>query len=131
MKGSTVRIVLIVAAVAFAALLPMVAASRSGDPLPRELRIVAKDMNFYVDGEQTPNPTLRFKAGEQIRLVLRNEDGGMTHDFVIKEWNVATETLTDKGTEDTLVFRVPKQRGSTAYQCSPHSEMMRGNVHID
>jgi FtsP/CotA-like multicopper oxidase with cupredoxin domain len=131
MKGSVVRIVLMVAAVASVALLPMVAASRSGDPLPREVRIVAKDMAFYVNGEQTPNPTLRFKAGERIRLVLRNEDTGMTHDFVIKEWNVATGTLTDKGAEDTIVFRVPKQRASTAYRCSPHSEMMRGSVHID
>jgi FtsP/CotA-like multicopper oxidase with cupredoxin domain len=131
MKGSVVRIVLMVAAVGSAALLPIVAASRSGDPLPREVRIVARDMNFYVDGEQMPNPTLRFKAGEQIRLVLRNEDTGMTHDFVINEWNVATETLSEKGAEDTVMFRVPKQRASTAYQCSPHSEMMRGSVHID
>ena len=120
-----------VGAVGVAALLPIVAASRGGDPAPRELRIVAKDMTFYVDGEQTANPTLRFKAGEHIRLVLRNEDAGMTHDFVIKEWDVATETLTDKGAEDTVVFRVPKQRASTAYQCSPHSEMMRGSVRVD
>jgi Flp pilus assembly protein CpaB len=131
MKGSVVRIVLMAGAVGVAALLPIVAASRGGDPAPRELRIVAKDMTFYVDGEQTANPTLRFKAGEHIRLVLRNEDAGMTHDFVIKEWDVATETLTDKGAEDTIVFRVPEQRASTAYQCSPHSEMMRGSVRVD
>jgi hypothetical protein len=131
MKGSTVRIVLIVAAVGGAALLPMVAASRSGDPAPRELRIVAKDMTFYVNGEPTANPALRFTPGERIRLVLRNEDAGITHDFVIKEWNVATETLTDKGAEDTIVFRVPKERAPAGYYCSPHSEMMRGGVHID
>jgi plastocyanin len=131
MKGSIIRVVLIVAAVGGAALLPIVAASRGGDPAPREIRIVARDMIFYVDGEQSANPTLRFKAGERIRLVLRNDDAGMTHDFVIKEWNVATETLTDKGAEDTIVFRVPKQRAPTGYYCSPHSEMMRGSVHID
>ena len=131
MKGSAVRIVLMVAAVGFVAFLPIVAASRSGDPSPREVRIVVKDMTFYVNGEQTPNPTLRFKAGERIRLVLRNEDTGMTHDFVIKEWNIATETLTEKGAEDTVVFRVPKQRASTAYRCTPHAEMMKGSVYID
>jgi hypothetical protein len=131
MKGSIVRIVLMVAAVAgVAASVPIAVASRGGDPA-REVRIVARDMTFYVDGQETGNPTLRFKAGEQIRLVLRNDDAGMTHDFVIKEWNVATETLIDKGAEDTIVFRVPKQRASTGYYCSPHSEMMRGSVHID
>lgn len=132
MKGSAVRIVLIVAAaIGVGALVPIAVASRGGDPAPREVRIVAKDMTFYVDGQAMANPAIRFKPGEQIRLVLRNEDAGMTHDFVIREWNVATETLSERGAEDTIVFRVPKHRASTSYRCTPHSEMMRGSVYID
>jgi hypothetical protein len=132
MKGSTVRIV-VVAAIACAVLVPIVVASRDGDgdAALREVRVVARDMTYYVDGQQAANPTLRLKAGERIRLVLRNEDGGMTHDFVIKDWNVATKTLDEKGQEDAVVFRVPNRRSTAAYQCTPHSEMMRGSVQVN
>jgi plastocyanin len=132
MKGLRVRIAIVVA-VACAALVPIAVASRGGDgdPAPREIRVVARDMTYYINGQQAPNPTLTFKAGERIRLVLRNEDGGMTHDFVIKEWDVATKTLDEKGQEDAVVFRVPNRRSTTAYQCTPHSEMMRGSVQVN
>ena len=132
MKVSTSRIVLIVAvAVACAAIVPIVIASRGADPVPREMRVVVRDMAFYVDGQETPNPELRFNAGERIRLVLRNEDGGMSHDLVIKDWNVATKILNEKGQEDVVEFRVPGRRSSAAYQCTPHSEMMRGSVQVN
>ena len=144
MKGLTVR-VLIIAAVAGALLVPIVVASRpstgsgrsaaveerDGDPAPREIKVVARDMTFYVDGQLDPNPTLRFKAGERIRLLLRNEDGGMVHDLVIKDWNVTTKSLDEKGQEDAVVFRVPNRRSTAAYQCTPHSEMMRGSIQVD
>lgn len=132
MKGSTNRIVLIVAvAMACAALVPIVLASRGGDPAPRDVRVVVRDMAFYVDGQETPNPTLRFKAGEKIRLVLRNEDGGMNHDLVISDWDVATKTLNEKGQEDTIVFRVPRSRSTAGYKCTPHPQMMQGSVQVD
>lgn len=132
MKGSVLRIVLVLGtAVACAALLPLVAASRAGDPAPRELTIVAREMAFFVDGQPTPNPALAFKAGERVRLVLRNEDRGMTHDFVITPWGVATKTLTEKGAQDVVEFRVPRQRGSSDYQCTPHAAMMRGRITVE
>jgi Copper binding proteins, plastocyanin/azurin family len=132
MKATLVRIELIAAAaVACLALLPIVAASRAGDPEPRDVVIVARDMTFYVDGQETPNPTLRFRAGERIRLVLRNEDAGITHDFVINAWNVATRSLGDKGAQDSVVFRVPAERAPATYRCTPHSEMMRGGIQVD
>ena len=138
MKGPLVRIALIVSIVAAAAAvwLPGLVASRSGgeaerDPKSREIRIVARDMTFYVNGVETPNPTLRVKAGEKVRLVLRNEDAGLTHDFAVQAWKVATKTLTEKGQEDSVVFRVPAQRGATAYQCTPHAEMMKGSIQVE
>ena len=126
MRKSAVRL-MIVAAVAIAAAVTVLAAAAK----PREIHIVAKDMAFYVNGDPTPNPTLRVKAGEQIRLVLRNEDPGMTHDFAVAAWEVATKTLTAKGAQDSVKFRVPKQRGTIPYQCTPHSQMMKGTITIE
>lgn len=132
MRKTTVRLSLVVvAAVASAALLPIVVASRDSGAKAREITVVAKGMTFYVDGDTSPNPTLRVKAGEQIRLVLRNEDPGMTHDFVVKDWKISTKTLAVKGDQDIVEFRVPPQRGDTAYQCTPHAQMMNGRIRIE
>ena len=60
----------------FAALLPVMS-----EPRAREVTLVARDMAFYLEGDtRTPNPTIEVKAGERIRVVLRNEDRGMTHE---------------------------------------------------
>ena len=50
-------------------------------------------MTFYLDGQADPNPTLRLRAGETVRLVLRNDDEGMTHDFAIPGWKAATKRI--------------------------------------
>lgn len=118
---------LAVALVAGVAMLPAPASTDAG---AREVRIVARDMAFYVDGDDRPNPTLRFRAGEQIRLVLRNEDAGMDHDFAIGNWRVGTKLLEGTG-EDAVTFRVPEARGSESYACTPHSGMMRGAIDIE
>lgn len=116
-----------------AALLPIVAASgdRAASPAPREIRLVAKDMTFYLEGQTTPNPTLRVRAGEQIRLVLRNETPGMSHDLVIKPWQVQTPMLAKNGEEAAVSFRVPDRTGTETYNCTPHAEMMRGSITIE
>jgi plastocyanin len=132
MQGSSVRIygfvgLFVVAVLGGVALLAMNASSI--DP-PREVRLVARDMTFYVAGQDTPNPTLRFRAGETIRLVLRNEDPGMTHDFAVKSWKLASRLLEGKG-ETTLEFRVPDAAGTQTYSCTPHSRMMRGSIEVE
>ena len=133
MKKSLGRSGFIVAAVLLAAaLLPIVGASddRATSP-PREFRLVAKDMTFYLEGHSTPNPTLRVRAGEQIRLVLRNETPGMSHDLVIKPWQVQTPMLATEGEEAAVSFRVPDRTGTETYNCTPHAEMMRGSITIE
>jgi plastocyanin len=95
----------------------------------REIHVVAKEMTFYVEGETTPNPTLHAAPGERIRLVLRNSDPGMSHDFTIRSWSVGTRLLKGKG-EDRIEFTVPETRGSHAYSCTPHSEMMGGTIQV-
>lgn len=121
------------AVIAFAALaatlLPMIASSRKDDV--REIRVVARDMTFYVDGKLEPNPTIVVRAGEQIRVRVLNDDPGMRHDFSVKAWQVATRMLEDKGEEDLVTFRVPKERGEIVYTCTPHSRMMTGKLRIE
>lgn len=119
--------VIVVAALAAAALLPMLGASREHD---REVRLVAIDRTFYVEGEPTPNPTLRLRAGERVRLVLRNEDEGMRHDLKIREWNVAVPPISGKG-ERAVSFRVPDWRGIASYACTPHASSMAGSIAIE
>jgi plastocyanin len=103
------------------------------DPGPpsREIVLVARNMAFYLDGNPTPNPTLRLKAGEQVTLVLRSEDAGITHDFAVKSWNVGTPLLNGKGAV-SVSFRVPDRRdGPQEYVCSAHAVMMKGAIEAE
>jgi hypothetical protein len=111
------------------ALLPMAASSSTG--AVRSIDVVVRDMAFYVDGGTTPNPEIRLKAGERIRLRVRNEDAGMRHDFAISAWTVATKMLQERGEEDVIEFRVPEARGTSSYTCTPHRKMMSGALRVE
>jgi plastocyanin len=134
-KNTLVRAVcLLVALTAIAALVPLVggvglvAGGELGSKTsPREIHVTVKDMTFYVDGQTDANPTLYAQSGERIRLVLHNTDSGMSHDFTIDAWKVRTRVLKGKG-QDSVEFTVPESRGSHAYRCTPHSEMMSGTI---
>jgi FtsP/CotA-like multicopper oxidase with cupredoxin domain len=126
--GKYIRIAVVVAvAVSGAVMLPRIVSSREA---VRDVTVVVRNMAYYVDGENTPNPALRFAAGEQVRLTLRNEDRGMSHDFSVKSWGVATKVLDGKG-QDTVTFRVPRSNASTSYTCTPHTAMMNGAIVIE
>ena len=134
MKNPFVRAALLVVGIASAAaLVPLMGrggVARGGpgtEGSPREIQLVVKDMTYYVDGQDEPNPTLQARPGERIRLILRNTDGGMSHDFTIEEWKVRTRVLKGKG-EDAVEFTVPEARGSHEYRCTPHSAMMSGTI---
>lgn len=120
-------IAITIAAVAVS-LLPMLASSGTGNV--REVRLVVRDMTYYLDGSTEPNPTLQFRAGEQVRLVLKNDDPGMDHDFVIPAWDTRTKLLEGRG-EDMVLVKVPDTRGTETYQCTPHSGMMRGSIRVE
>jgi plastocyanin len=121
------------AVLAAAALLPIVGASRdyAATASPREIRLTARDMAFYLEGHDEPNPTLTVRAGEQIRLVLRNAMPGMAHDLVIASWQVQTSMLQKKDEETVVSFRVPDGAETVTYHCTPHAEMMRGSINIE
>ena len=111
-----------------ATLLPMLASSPAEEV--REIRLVVRAMNFYVEGESQPNPTLTVRAGEQVRLILKNDDPGMSHDFVVKDWDVATKILEDRGQQDTITFKAPSAPGENVYHCTPHAQLMRGTIRV-
>jgi plastocyanin len=125
---------LVVVAIGALALVPRVAGdvlngANGGSPM-REIHLVAKDMTFYVAGQDVPNPTLHARPGERLRIILSNTDVGMSHDFVIRSWSVNTRLLKGKG-QDSIEFTVPNTRGSHSYSCSPHAEMMGGAIVVD
>jgi len=121
---------IVISVVAFAAtLLPIVASP--GDDAVRDIQIVVRDMTFYVEGSSEPNPAITFRAGERVRIRLRNEDPGMRHDFSIRSWAVATRMLDDRGEEDEILFRVPTIRGAETYRCTPHATMMTGTIRVE
>jgi plastocyanin len=111
--------------VAVALTLPRIVSSRED---ARTVTLVVRNMTYYLEGNDTPNPSLTFAAGEQVRLTLRNEDPGMSHDFTIRPWSVSTKILDGKG-QDTVTFRVPSgSEGPASYTCTPHSAMMSGRI---
>jgi plastocyanin len=118
------------AAVMVGALVSGAIALSARGPGPREIRIVARDMTFYLEGQTDPNPTLRLRAGESVRLVLRNDDPGMSHDFAIPDWKAATKRI-DGGEQVAITFRVPGQPSSQTYRCRPHSAIMRGTILVE
>jgi plastocyanin len=109
--------------------LPLAAGSGTAGAPTREIVMVARNMAFYIDGDPTPNPALRLRAGEKVRLVLRNADPGVTHNFAVAEWGLATRDLHGEGTGQ-LEFLVPDVPGPREYQCTPHAAMMRGTIDV-
>ena len=125
-----IRIGAVVIGVVFlAALLPIMGLSREADEV-REIRLVARDMTYYVEGQEEPNPALKFRAGERVKVVLRNDDEGMEHDFTVRSWEVAIPVIEGKGSS-SVTFTVPQLRGSHAYSCTPHPSSMRGVIVIE
>jgi hypothetical protein len=97
-------------------------------PLDREITLVARGMAFYQLGDPvTPNPVIRLNAGERVRIVLRNEDRGITHDFAVPAFDEALDRI-DWNEEGQVTFDVPRTAGRYEYICRPHMLMMRGQI---
>ena len=113
---------------AFAVILPRVVSS-SSDPV-REIHLVARDMTYYLDGQNDPNPTLHISRGEHVRIRLSNRDPGMSHDFGVRAWKKGTRLIDGPG-DAVVEFTAPAVPGDAAYACTPHGEMMRGTIRIE
>jgi plastocyanin len=119
----------LVAAMAGLMLLAALLPARSSTPT-REITLVVRGMAFYIDGDlSTPNPTLEVKAGERVRVVLRNQDRGMTHDFAVPVVAAATN-IVDWDESGDVTFDVRDTPGTYEYVCRPHRLMMRGTIRV-
>ena len=94
----------------------------------REITLVVKGMAFYLEGDpMTANPTIEVKAGERVRVIVRNEDRGLTHNFAVPVLG-AELTLLRWNESDDLIFEAPDKPGAYEYVCMPHQLMMRGTI---
>jgi plastocyanin len=101
----------------------------SGTP-NREIVLVVKGMSFYLESDPlTPNPTLEIKAGERVRVVVHNQDRGMTHNFAVPALDVDMDLMRWSESGD-VVFVAPDAPGTYEYICGPHQLMMRGTIRV-
>jgi plastocyanin len=114
---------------AFGGVSRLVPSSAGQQREPREVTLVARNMTFYVSGDSTPNPTIRLTAGENVRVVLRNEDAGIEHDFSVSALDLRVPVTTGASIE-SAVMRVPLRPGGYEYVCTPHAQMMKGRIEI-
>jgi len=115
----------IVAVLLRAVLLPALTATPT-----REITLVTSGMAFYIEGDAgTPNPTIEVTAGERVRIVLRNQDRGMTHDFAVPAVAAAMDAIRWNESGD-VTFDVPDTPGTYQYECRPHRLMMRGVLRV-
>jgi plastocyanin len=120
----------VVAAVAVAmivgAFIPLLSQTPS-----REVTLVVRGMTFYAaDDPSVPNPTIEVRAGETVRLVLRNEDRGMTHDFAVPALAGVATKLVNFNETGTVTIDVPNEPGVYEYVCRPHRPLMRGTIRV-
>jgi plastocyanin len=96
----------------------------------RQVTVVAKGMAFYLEDDfGTPNPIIEVKAGERVRVVLKNQDRGLTHDFAVPVVSAVTKALTWNQT-GKVAFTAPKTPGTYEYFCQPHKLMMKGTIRV-
>ena len=95
----------------------------------REITLVTRDMAFYLDGGETPNPVLTMRAGETVRIVLRNEDNGIAHNFEVGAWGQDVPTA-KRGSSTSALIDAPDRPGRHVYVCGPHSALMRGIIDV-
>jgi plastocyanin len=97
----------------------------------REITLVARGMAFYLESDpSTPNPTIRVKAGERIRIVLKNDDRGFVHDFAVPAVDEAVDQI-NWNESSASTFSMPSTPGTYEYVCQPHRLMMSGTVVVE
>jgi plastocyanin len=112
------------------AAMALVALGGSSKSEVRDITVVARGVAFYVDGRPDANPVLRVEAGEQVRLLFRNEDRGMAHDFAVSGWQLSQPLPRELGETASVVVRVPDRPGRYSYVCTPHAALMHGVIEV-
>ena len=124
-KHLTVAAAAVAACIVLGTLMPVMSRAEV-----REIHLVARGMAFYLqDDPRTPNPTIEARAGETIRVILHNEERGVTHDFASPALSASTERLA-WNERAHVTFTVPREAGTFEYICNPHRLMMRGVIRV-
>ena len=101
----------------------------AADPVPNDKYgwglVDASAAVLKARGPIVINPTLTVKRGEEIRVIVRNQDPGITHALGIVSLAASIERISP-GATASLSFRAPTEVGRHEYVCPPHAEMMRG-----
>ena len=98
---------------------------------PREITLVARGMAFYLESDPaTPNPVIEVGPGKTVRVVLRNEERGMTHDFIVPSVRGARVDLLEWNERGSATFTAPDRPGTYEYVCEPHRLMMNGVLRV-
>jgi plastocyanin len=119
-RAALVAVVFLV--IGLPALMPVVATPRTA---PREVVLVVHDMAFHREGSTEPNPTIVVKASEEVRIVVKNQDTGITHGLSVGAAGASIDRIVPGSTE-TMKFRAPDKPGRYEYVCPPHAQMMKG-----
>lgn len=111
-----------------AAAIALLAGCRTSEP--RDVVIVARGMAFALPNHPDEvNPLLHLRAGERVRVTLRNDAPGLMHNFEIPRWGIKTEAVR-AGQTASVTFTVPDTQAPATYVCRPHAEMMHGVVEV-
>jgi plastocyanin len=127
-----VSLVALAAVVAGAVFLTSARGTRASDTPERVIVLTAKGYAFHDEGESggVSNPPLRLKAGEKVRVVVRNSEAGdVEHNFKIPGLGVHCSKPILPGDEETVEFTVPKD-GLYTYTCCSHPGM-GGKIEIE
>lgn len=123
--SKSVVITLVAVLVCLAGLLPVWTTART-----HEVVLVASEMAFRLQSDpSTPNPVITVAAGETVRIVLKNRDRGMTHDFSVPALGAAIDPL-ESDEQAEITFEAPRTPGTYEYMCRPHRLMMKGTLRV-
>ena len=114
--------------IALAVFLPQRASTSAGEI--RIIHLAARDMAYYVEGRNEPNPTLHVRRGERVRIIVSNHDVGVKHDFGVDAWQSRTRLISGIG-EARVEVVAPATPGEAAYSCTPHAAMMHGTIRVE
>jgi plastocyanin len=87
----------------------------------REVALEARGAAFNGD-----NPTIEAKAGEKLRIVVRNTDPGVRHEIAVPALGTGTHEI---ASGEEIVLEVPVDRpGTYEYVCPRHEARMKGTI---
>ena len=112
-----ISLVVFAISIALAALLVRIAVRHTVPPL-RTVDLAMRDYTF-----NGTNPTLRFRKGDRVRFVVRNEETTpIRHNFAIPELHVPCDQELGPGEIRHVIVTLTK-RGTFEYLCCTHRGM--------